>query len=116
MVRRQRATPAPIESGKEDREEYDALDKGCQNDGDGQDIACSTGIAAGGFSGFHAEKTDADAGTESCESNVKFAFNSCHDHGEVCDERVHYVVGLVVFVVVATPAPAVMPRSSRRKC
>src|SRR5688572_18549896 len=56
---------------EEDREEHDTFDERCKNDRERQDVTGSARVAAGRFSGFGAEKTDADSGGEGGGGNVK---------------------------------------------
>jgi hypothetical protein len=67
--------------GKEDREEHDTLNKGGQNDGDGQDSTLGSWVTTGGFSGFCTDKAHADTCSKTCKTNVDVsaeAFSSEH--------------------------------------
>ena len=50
--------------GEEDSEEHDTFDKSRQDDGEREDRAGGTGVAAGGFCGFGTKEADADGSTE----------------------------------------------------
>ena len=64
---------------KEDREEDDALDESSENDRDLEDVGSSTWVAAGGFSSLHSEESNADTRANSCETNVKLAFEGSEE-------------------------------------
>lgn len=71
---------------KEDREEHDTFDQSGQNDRQSQDVTSGARIAAGGFSCFRAEQTNADSGTDGCKSYVEIAGQFSEDRkcGHVC--------------------------------
>ena len=100
-----RRSPAaqPVCILHEDGYECHTFDKSGKKNGDGQNLTERGGVAAGGFSGFHADAADADTGTEHGKTCLESGqiYGSC-GVCDLCD--VHGIDVMFVVIVFCLPS------------